>query len=55
VEAITVDRKADPDFKEDNKRFFLEILPTRSEPVGNPGGSAKIDIVGVDTPMVAAF
>ncbi len=28
VEAITVDRKADPEFKEDAKRFFLEILPT---------------------------
>ncbi|ORL85070.1 ferredoxin [Prescottella equi] len=55
VEAITVDRKADPEFKEDAKRFFLEILPTRAEPVGNPGGAAKVDVIGVDTPMVAAY
>lgn len=53
VEAITVDRKADAEFKEDNKRFFAEVLPTRSEPVGNPGGAGKIDLIGVDTPMVA--
>lgn len=55
VEAITVDRKADPEFREDNKRFFLDILPTRTEPVGNPGGSAKIGVIGVDTPVVSEF
>ncbi|NKS65967.1 (4Fe-4S)-binding protein [Rhodococcus hoagii] len=55
VEAITVDRKADPEFKEDAKRFFLEILPTRAEPSATRVAPAKIDVIGVDTPMVAAY
>ncbi len=49
VEAITVDRKADPEFKEDAKRFFLENPADPAEPVGNPGGAAKVDVIGVDT------
>src|SRR3984885_4992041 len=39
---------------EDNRRFFAELLPGRAAPVGNPGGSAKIGPVGVDTPVVAS-
>jgi NAD-dependent dihydropyrimidine dehydrogenase PreA subunit len=37
----------------DNARFFSEALPGRSEPLGSPGGAAKVGTVGVDTPMVA--
>jgi NAD-dependent dihydropyrimidine dehydrogenase PreA subunit len=37
----------------DNARFFTETLPGRSEPLGSPGGAAKVGVVGVDTPMVA--
>ncbi len=37
----------------DNARFFSESLPGRSEPLGSPGGAAKVGVVGVDTPMVA--
>jgi NAD-dependent dihydropyrimidine dehydrogenase PreA subunit len=37
----------------DNARFFSETLPGRSEPLGSPGGAAKVGVVGVDTPMVA--
>ena len=40
---------------EDNRRFFAELLPGRAAPVGNPGGSAKIGPVGVDTPVVASY
>jgi NAD-dependent dihydropyrimidine dehydrogenase PreA subunit len=55
VEAITVDRKADPEFKQDALRFFTEVLPGRDEPVGNPGGAAKIEVIGVDTTMIAEY
>lgn len=55
VEAITVDRKADPEFKQDALRFFTEVLPGRDAPVGNPGGAAKIDVIGVDTPMITEY
>jgi NAD-dependent dihydropyrimidine dehydrogenase PreA subunit len=55
VEAISPHRKVPGDQKEfvaDNARFFLEILPGRSAPLGSPGGAAKIGRVGVDTPLV---
>jgi NAD-dependent dihydropyrimidine dehydrogenase PreA subunit len=55
VEAISAHRKVPGDQKEfvaDNARFFLEILPGRSAPLGSPGGAAKIGRVGVDTPLV---
>ncbi|GAA4627810.1 ferredoxin family protein [Actinoallomurus vinaceus] len=53
-EAISADRAADPDHRLDNRRFFEEPLPGREEPVGSPGGSAKIGPVGLDTAMVEA-
>jgi NAD-dependent dihydropyrimidine dehydrogenase PreA subunit len=43
------------EYIEDNRRFFAELLPGRAAPVGNPGGSAKIGPVGVDTPVVASY
>jgi NAD-dependent dihydropyrimidine dehydrogenase PreA subunit len=55
VEAISPHRKVSADEKEfvaDNARFFLEVLPGRSAPLGSPGGAAKIGRVGVDTPFV---
>ena len=57
VEAISSHRKVPADQKEhvaDNARFFLEILPGRSEPLGSPGGAGKVGAIGVDTPMVQA-
>ncbi|MCV7092949.1 ferredoxin family protein [Mycobacterium interjectum] len=38
----------------DNEAFFTEVLPGRDEPLGSPGGAAKIGALGVDTPLVAA-
>lgn len=55
VEAITQDRRVadeDTDFIEDNRRFFVEVLPGRGAPLGAPGGSHKTGAIGVDTPMV---
>jgi NAD-dependent dihydropyrimidine dehydrogenase PreA subunit len=57
VEAITQDRRVDPahvDFVEDNKRFFLEALTGRAEPLGAPGGAHSVGRVGVDTELVAS-
>lgn len=39
-------------YLEDNARFFTEILPGREEPLGSPGGSAKLGALDVDTAMV---
>jgi NAD-dependent dihydropyrimidine dehydrogenase PreA subunit len=55
TDAIVPDRKADAAFKEDNRRFFLEVLPGRDAPVGSPGGAAKTGPLGVDTPLVTAL
>ncbi|WP_188195278.1 ferredoxin [Nonomuraea sp. SYSU D8015] len=57
VEAISQDRRVaaeDADFVEDNRRFFVEVLPGRDAPLGAPGGSSRTGRVGVDTPMVAS-
>ena len=55
VEAITQDRmveEGDEAFVEDNERFFTDVLPGRSEPVGSPGGAALSGVIGVDTELV---
>lgn len=39
----------------DNKAFFAEPLPGRAEPLGSPGGSAKVGRVGTDTPLVSSW
>jgi NAD-dependent dihydropyrimidine dehydrogenase PreA subunit len=57
VEAIAPHRDVLPDDQEfvaDNARFFLEVLPGRSAPLGSPGGAARLGRVGVDTPLVQA-
>jgi NAD-dependent dihydropyrimidine dehydrogenase PreA subunit len=38
----------------DNARFFNEPLPGRDEPLGSPGGAAKVGPLGVDTELVAS-
>ncbi|MCV6966046.1 ferredoxin [Mycobacterium intermedium] len=39
----------------DNAAFFSEILPGRTEPLGDPGGYSNVGRVGVDTPLIAAM
>ena len=56
VDAIFVDRRTRRDsaldaFLEDSRAFFELPLPGRSEPLGDPGGAAKIGDVGFDTPF----
>ncbi len=41
-------------YQDDNARFFSEVLPGRDEPIGSPGGAAKLGAFGVDTELVAA-
>lgn len=38
----------------DNATFFAEPLPGRSEPLGSPGGAAKLGAIGTDTELVAS-
>jgi NAD-dependent dihydropyrimidine dehydrogenase PreA subunit len=58
VEAIYIDDDV-PAEKQwliaDNAEFFTMVLPDSKAPLGNPGGSANIGKVGVDTPKVAAL
>jgi NAD-dependent dihydropyrimidine dehydrogenase PreA subunit len=37
----------------DNAAFFTDVLPGRDQPLGSPGGAAKLGKLGVDTPLVA--
>lgn len=60
VTAIVVDRVAKKDtvlsgFMEDSVAFFEEVLPGRSDPLGNPGGATSVGDLGVDTSFVADF
>jgi NAD-dependent dihydropyrimidine dehydrogenase PreA subunit len=41
-------------YKDDNARFFTEALPGRTEPLGSPGGAAKLGAIGIDTELVAS-
>lgn len=38
----------------DNATFFTATLPGRSEPLGSPGGAAKLGAIGADTELVAS-
>jgi NAD-dependent dihydropyrimidine dehydrogenase PreA subunit len=40
-------------YQDDNARFFAEPLPGRDQPLGSPGGAAKLGVVGADTELVA--
>jgi NAD-dependent dihydropyrimidine dehydrogenase PreA subunit len=58
VEAISQDRRVpeeDREFVEDNRRFFVEVLPGRDAPIGAPGGARKVGEIGVDTPFVTDY
>jgi NAD-dependent dihydropyrimidine dehydrogenase PreA subunit len=55
VQAISQDRKVPEDSREfvaDSERFFSELLPGRSEPLGAPGGAEDIGPLGADTQLV---
>lgn len=41
-------------YQQDNARFFDEPLRGRDEPLGTPGGAAKLGALGVDTELVAS-
>ncbi|QDZ15064.1 ferredoxin [Humibacter ginsenosidimutans] len=43
------------EYEDDNARFFTQTLPGRDEPLGSPGGAAKLGPIGADTPLVAEF
>ncbi len=40
-------------YKDDNARFFSEPLAGHDQPLGSPGGAAKLGVVGADTELVA--
>ncbi len=42
-------------YTQDNVAFFTDTLPGRDEPLGSPGGAAKISPFGADTPLVAQY
>ncbi len=41
-------------YKDDNARFFAEPPAGRGQPLGSPGGAARLGPVGADTALVAA-
>ncbi|MCB2178206.1 MAG: ferredoxin family protein [Actinomycetales bacterium] len=56
VEAIYYEDDLPPaltPYLDDNAAFFAEPLPGVAEPLGSPGGAAKLGIVPGDTPLVA--
>lgn len=58
VEAIYYDDDLPADltpFLADNADFFTQTLPGRTEPLGGPGGAAKLGAIGVDTALVTAL
>ncbi|GAB4583919.1 ferredoxin [Nocardia sp. IFM 10818] len=58
VEAIYFEDDVPADqevFIRENARFFDEPLPGRDEPLGDPGGTLKVGVLGVDTPFVARY
>src|SRR4029079_13012287 len=40
---------------DENVKFFTDTLPGQTDPLGSPGGAAKLGVVDADTPMVAAL
>jgi NAD-dependent dihydropyrimidine dehydrogenase PreA subunit len=57
VSAISQDRRVPEDDRahvEDNRRFFVDLLPGRDTPLGAPGGASKLGRIGIDTELVAA-
>jgi ferredoxin len=54
VHAITNSQNAEPEWAEDNERFFTEVLPGRTEPLDSPGGAGSVGTVGADTALTAS-
>lgn len=42
-------------YTEENAKFFTDTLPGRSEPLGSPGGAAKLGPIDADTELVAGL
>lgn len=42
-------------FLADNAEFFFEPLPGSAEPLGSPGGAAKVGPLDGDAPLVASL
>ena len=42
-------------YTEQNALFFTETLPGRDQPLGSPGGAAKLGALEADTEMVAGL
>ena len=42
-------------YKDDNARFFTDVLSGRDKPLASPGGATKIGPLGADTPLVAGL
>lgn len=40
-------------YTEQNARFFTDVLPDRSAPLGSPGGAGRLGPLTVDTALVA--
>jgi NAD-dependent dihydropyrimidine dehydrogenase PreA subunit len=40
---------------DENVKFFTDTLAGQTDPLGSPGGAAKLGAVDADTPMVAAL
>ena len=58
VEAIYYEDDLPPDlvpYLADNADFFDVALPGHDEPLGSPGGAARLGKLGVDTPLVTAL
>lgn len=41
-------------YQVDNERFFEDVLPGLSEPLGSPGGAARLGPIGADTQLVSS-
>jgi len=54
VSAISVSDFAEPLWVADNARFFSDVLPGRSVPLGSPGGASSTGRIGADTTFTAA-
>ena len=42
------------DYLRDNASFFEDPLPGHDEPLGSPGGAARLGPLSVDAPLVAS-
>ncbi|MEZ0353712.1 indolepyruvate ferredoxin oxidoreductase subunit alpha [Mycobacterium sp. pR1184] len=53
VDAITSRADAQPEWIEDNAKFFNAVLPGRTEPLGSPGSASSVGTIGVDTELTS--